>query len=153
MINIDPPYIEMRKFVAAWVHIKHRLGNMSCTVPESFFRGVQLFLLLDNQTNKRTYLKSNAETNTTKIGSSSARKRNAILAFCWHGPRKFFQRGSIFFLLLVNQTNKRTFLKCNAETNTTKIGSSSARKRNAMLMAFRWHAFDGRTLNAGLVAL
>ena len=22
MINIDPPYIEMRKFVAAWVHIK-----------------------------------------------------------------------------------------------------------------------------------
>ena len=22
MINIDPPYIEMCKFVAAWVHIK-----------------------------------------------------------------------------------------------------------------------------------
>ena len=64
-----------------------------------------------------------------------------------------FFRGVQLFLLLVNQTNKRTFLKSNAETNTTKIGSSSARKRNAMLMAFRWHAFDGRTLNAGLLAL
>ena len=123
----------------------HLLGNMSCTVPESFFRGVKLFLLLVNQTNKITYLKSNAETNTTKIGSSSARKRNAMLmAFRWHGPRKFFSDGFNFFLLLLQR---------NAETNTTKIGSSSARKRNAKLMAFRWHAFDGRTLNAGLVAL
>ena len=64
-----------------------------------FFRGVQFFfLLLVNQTNKRTYLKSNAGTNTTKIRSSSACKRNAMLmAFRWHGPRKFFQRGSTFF--------------------------------------------------------
>ena len=46
--------------------------------------------------------------------------------------------------------------------NTTKNGPSSARQRNAILMAFRlradavmaflWRADDGPTLNAGLVA-
>ena len=90
----------------------HLLGNMSCTVPESFFRGVKLFLLLVNQTNKITYLKSNAETNTTKIGSSSARKRNAMLmAFRWHGPRKFFQMGSTFFYCYCKGTLKQIPLK------------------------------------------
>ena len=90
----------------------HLLGNMSCTVPESFFRGVKLILLLVNQTNKITYLKSNAETNTTKIGSSSARKRNAMLmAFRWHGPRKFFQMGSTFFYCYCKGTLKQIPLK------------------------------------------
>ena len=85
-------YILLAKiqFTSFWEYVMHG--------PRKFFRGVQLFLRLVNQTNNRTYLKSNAETNTTKIGSSSARKRNAMLmAFRWHGPRKFFQRGSTFF--------------------------------------------------------
>ena len=90
----------------------HLFGNMSCMVPESFFRGVKLFLLLVNQTNKITYLKSNAETNTTKIGSSSARKRNAMLmVFRWHGPRKFFQMGSTFFYCYCKGTLKQIPLK------------------------------------------
>ena len=36
---------------------------------------------------------------------------------------------------------------------TTISGPSSARKRNAIYMAFRWRVDDGPTLNAGLVAL
>ena len=77
-----------------------------------FSEGLNFFLLLVNQTNKRTYLKSNAETNTTKIGSSSARKRNAMLmAFRWHGPRKFFQMGSSFFYCYCKGTLKQTSLK------------------------------------------
>ena len=39
------------------------------------------------------------------------------------------------------------------DPNTTKIRPSSARQRNAIVMAFRWRADDGPTLNAGLVAL
>ena len=39
------------------------------------------------------------------------------------------------------------------DPNTTICGPISARQRNAILMAFRWRADDGPTLNAGLVAL
>ena len=39
------------------------------------------------------------------------------------------------------------------DPNTTKSGLSSARKRNAIEMAFRWRANGGPTLNACLVAL
>ena len=39
------------------------------------------------------------------------------------------------------------------DPNTTMIGQSSARQRNTIQMAFHWHADDGPTLNAGLVAL
>ena len=38
------------------------------------------------------------------------------------------------------------------DPNTTISGPSSARQRNAILMAFRWRADDGLTLNAGSVA-
>ena len=41
----------------------------------------------------------------------------------------------------------------NETPNTTISGPSSARQRNAILMAFRWHADDGPTLNVGLVDL
>ena len=37
--------------------------------------------------------------------------------------------------------------------NTSNSGQSTARQRNAILMAFRWRADDGQTVNAGLVAL
>ena len=37
--------------------------------------------------------------------------------------------------------------------NTTISRPSSVRQRNAILMAFRCRANDGRTLNAGLVAM
>ena len=37
-------------------------------------------------------------------------------------------------------------------SSTTISGPSSARQQNA-IMAFRWHADDGPTLNAGLVAV
>ena len=39
------------------------------------------------------------------------------------------------------------------DPNTTISGPWSARQRNAILMAFRWRADDGPTLNSGLVAL
>ena len=35
---------------------------------------------------------------------------------------------------------------------TTKSEPSSVHQQNAIQMAFRWHADDGPTLNAGLVA-
>ena len=65
------------------------------------------------------------------------------------GSRKFFQRGSnsdnVFFRFLVAEGKE--------DPNTTKSGPSSARQRSGILMAFRWRADDGPTLNAGLVAL
>ena len=39
------------------------------------------------------------------------------------------------------------------EMDATKSGSSSARQRNAIKMAFSWRADNGPPLNAGLVAL
>ena len=39
------------------------------------------------------------------------------------------------------------------DQNTTISGPSSARQQNAIKMAIRWRAYDGPTLNAGLVAL
>ena len=63
------------------------------------------------------------------------------------GFRKFYQRGSKFdFFCLVDGGIEEG-------PNTAINGSSSARKRNAIEMAFRWRADDGPTLNAGLVAL
>ena len=39
------------------------------------------------------------------------------------------------------------------DPNTTICGSSLARQRNTIKMAFRWRAADAPTSNAGLVAL
>ena len=39
------------------------------------------------------------------------------------------------------------------DTNSTKSGSPQARQRNAILMAFRWQADNGPTLDVGSVAL
>ena len=39
------------------------------------------------------------------------------------------------------------------DPNSTKIGPSSARQRNAILMAFHWRTVDGPTFNAGVKAL
>ena len=39
------------------------------------------------------------------------------------------------------------------DRNATTSGPSSARHRNANEMTFRWHADNGPTLNAGLLAL
>ena len=39
------------------------------------------------------------------------------------------------------------------DPNTNISGPSSAQLQNAILMAFRWRADDGPTLNAGLAAL
>ena len=69
------------------------------------------------------------------------------------GSRKFCYRGVQFwrvFCLFV-------FYEGRADPNSTKSGPSSARQRNAIkwnaiLMAFRWRADYGPTLNAGLVA-
>ena len=66
------------------------------------------------------------------------------------GSRKFCQGvgggyDSEFFFSLVDEGKW--------DQNTTNIGPSSARKRNATEMAFRWRADDGLTLNAALVAL
>ena len=63
------------------------------------------------------------------------------------GSRKFCQRGSnfdnVFFLIYEGKD----------DLNTTISRASSARQRNVILMAFRWRADGGPTLNAGLVAL
>ena len=67
------------------------------------------------------------------------------------GSRKFCQRGSnfdkfFFFFFFF-------FFERREDPNTTICGPTSARKRNAIQMAFRWRVDDGPTLNAGLVAL
>ena len=46
----------------------------------------------------------------------------------------------------------RKFFFVDEGRDTTISGPSSARQRNAILMAFRWRANDGQTLNAGLIA-
>ena len=62
------------------------------------------------------------------------------------GSRKFYQRGSSFDnAFLVDEGRE--------DPNTAISGPSLARQRNATEMAFRWRAYDGPTLNAGLVAL
>ena len=67
--------------------------------------------------------------------------------------RKFCQRGSkfdnVFFLFCF------VFLVVEGieDPNTAKNGPTSARQRNAIEMAFFWHADDVLTLNAGLVVL
>ena len=63
------------------------------------------------------------------------------------GSKKFCQRGSKF-------DNVSLFLvELIEDPNTAINGPSLARQRNAILMAFRWQADDGLTLNAGLAAL
>ena len=62
------------------------------------------------------------------------------------GSRKFCQRGSNFDNFFLFDEGKN-------DTNTTFSGPSTTRQRNAILMAFRWRADDGTTLNAGLVIL
>ena len=59
---------------------------------------------------------------------------------------EFCQRASNFdYFFLVDEGRE--------DPNTTISGPSLARQRNAILMAFRWRADDGPTLNAGFVAL
>ena len=41
--------------------------------------------------------------------------------------------------------------KGRVDPNTTLSGPSSARQRNAIKMTLRWHAYDGPTMNAGLL--
>ena len=60
------------------------------------------------------------------------------------GSRKFFQRVSNFSVDKGIRVQNATPLL---------MGPLSARKRNAIEMAFRLRADDGPTLNAGLVAL
>ena len=60
------------------------------------------------------------------------------------GSRKFCHRGSFVFCLFLDEGRE--------DPNSTKSGISSARQRNAILMAFRWRVDDGPPLNAGLVA-
>ena len=70
------------------------------------------------------------------------------------GFRKFYQRGSkfdnvfffFFFFFFFLMSGGRI-------SNTTISRPLSARQRNAIEMAFLWHADNGPTLNAGLVAL
>ena len=62
------------------------------------------------------------------------------------GSRKFCQRGSNFDKVFLVDKERE-------DPNTTFSWPSSARKRNAILMAFLCRASDGPTLNAGLVAL
>ena len=50
-----------------------------------------------------------------------------------------------FFFFLVNEGWE--------DPNTTISGLSSARKQNIVKTPFCWHADDGQTLKAGLVAL
>ena len=62
------------------------------------------------------------------------------------GSRKFCQSG-------FNSDNVFLVDKGREGPNSTISGSSLARLRNAIKMAFRLCADDGPTLNAGLVAL
>ena len=66
------------------------------------------------------------------------------------GSRKFCQSGSKFdnvFVLFC------LFNEGIEDPNANINGTSSARQRHAILMAFRWRADDCLTLNAGFVAL
>ena len=59
-------------------------------------------------------------------------------------PESFVRRGQ-FFTFLVDTGRE--------DPSTTISGPSSARQRNAILIAFCWRGDDGTALNAGLVAL
>ena len=62
------------------------------------------------------------------------------------GSRKFYQRGSNFDnIFLVDEGRE--------DPNRLISGPSSARRRNAVLMAFRRRADDGPTLNVRSKAL
>ena len=69
------------------------------------------------------------------------------------GSRKFCQSGSkfdnVFFCFVLFCSFNEGIEDPNANIN----GTSSARQRHAILMAFRWRADDCLTLNAGFVAL
>ena len=56
-----------------------------------------------------------------------------------------FSRGGLTLTIFFYEGRK--------DPNTTINGLSSARRQNAILMAFRWRADDGLTLDSGLVAL
>ena len=62
------------------------------------------------------------------------------------GYRKFVQRESNFNHFFLFWWGRK-------DPNTTIRRSSSAHQRNAILLAFRWRADGGPTLNAYLVAL
>ena len=75
------------------------------------------------------------------------------------GSRKFRQRESnsdMFFFLFFVVVFFLFFVFCvsddeRGDQNNTKSGPISTHKRNAITVAFRWRAYDGPTLNAGLV--
>ena len=82
--------------------------------------------------------------------SFQSRHGKACLLGCDHSYhariQKVLSEGANFeHFFLVDEGRK--------DQNTTIKGQSSARQRNTILMAFRWRAGDGLTLNAGLVAL
>ena len=62
------------------------------------------------------------------------------------GSRKFCQRGpkfdNVFFFVFFLVDGEKE------DPNTTLIGPSLARQRNAIEMAVRWRADDGQELNA-----
>ena len=65
-------------------------------------------------------------------------------------PEGFVRGGSnfdVFFFVFFKFDEGRK------DQNTTISGPPLARQQNTILMAFRWRANDGHTLNAGLVAL
>ena len=67
-------------------------------------------------------------------------------SFVRDGPTlKTFFFSSFFFLFLVDEGRE--------DPSTTISGPSTARQRNAILLAFRWWADDSPTWNAGLVTL
>ena len=63
------------------------------------------------------------------------------------GSKKFCQKGSKFDNVFLNLVDEGVHVLYHYNR------SSSARRRNAIYMAFGWRANDGPTLNAGLVAL
>ena len=64
-------------------------------------------------------------------------------------PEVFVRGGPPFF----QQTVLFVFDEGIEDPNINISGPSSARQQNAILMALRWRADDGPTLNAGFVAL
>ena len=74
------------------------------------------------------YAKFGGSLNVTDVG--------VTFRLYMRGSRKFCQRGSTFDTVFLADEGKE-------DPNTTINGTSSARQRNAIEMAFRWRADDG----------
>ena len=97
----------------------------------------------------RWHVSSPTETSLNGITQRTTQLDHKVCKAACADPESFIRGGPnlITFFLFVFLVDEGI-----EDPNVTINGPSSARQRNAILMAFRWQADDDPTLNAGLVA-